>query len=158
MAKITLPSIASGYATVTQLNTALDQIEAEFNNKVLYRNNPTGEPNQLENDLDMNSKNINNIGNINGIAASGLSDLSTYATAAANSAIASAASAADSASSANDSLISANNSANSAISSSDSAATAAIYASMGLGGASVFDFGSIADTTIIFPTDWGTVV
>ena len=61
MSKITLPNIASGYASTTQLNSALDAIEAEFQNKVLYRDNPTGEPNQMEQDLDMNSNAINNV-------------------------------------------------------------------------------------------------
>lgn len=64
MAKITLPSIASGYATTTQLNNAFDAIEAEFQNKVLYRNNPSGEPNQMEQDLDMNNNKISNVSDI----------------------------------------------------------------------------------------------
>lgn len=64
MAKITLPNITSGYATTTQLNSALDSIEQEFQNKVLYRNNPTGEPNQLENDIDLNGNKILNAGDI----------------------------------------------------------------------------------------------
>lgn len=64
MAKITLPSITSGYATTTQLNTALDSIEQEFQNKVLYRDNPSGEPNQMENDLDLNGYKIINAGDI----------------------------------------------------------------------------------------------
>lgn len=61
MAKINLPSITSGYATTTQLNNALDQIESEFQNKVLYRNNPTGEPNQMEVDIDMNNNKLLNV-------------------------------------------------------------------------------------------------
>ena len=64
MAKITLPSIVSGYATTTQLNNAFDAIESEFQNKVLYRNNPSGEPNQMEQDLDMNGYNLNNVGTL----------------------------------------------------------------------------------------------
>lgn len=64
MAKITLPTISSGYATTTQLNNAFDTIEAEFQNKVLYRNNPTGEPNQMEQDFDMNGYKILNAGDI----------------------------------------------------------------------------------------------
>ena len=61
MAKITLPTIASGYASNTTFNTAFDSIEAEFQNNVLYRNNPAGEPNYMEDALDMNSNNINNV-------------------------------------------------------------------------------------------------
>lgn len=64
MAKITLPNITSGFATTTQLNNALNQIEAELQNKVLYRNNPDGEPNQMENDLDLNGKAILNASSI----------------------------------------------------------------------------------------------
>lgn len=64
MAKITLPSISSGYATTTQINNAFDAIELEFQNKVLYRNNPTGEPNQMEQDLDMNNNKILNVSDI----------------------------------------------------------------------------------------------
>lgn len=69
MAKITLPSITSGYATTTQLNNALDSIETEFQNKVLYRNNPVGEPNQMEQDLDLNGYSIINAGavEVNGV-------------------------------------------------------------------------------------------
>ena len=64
MAKITLPTISSGYATTTQLNNAFDAIETELQNKVLYRNNPAGEPNVMEQDLDMNSNKIINVGDI----------------------------------------------------------------------------------------------
>jgi hypothetical protein len=64
MAKLTLPSISSGYATTTQLNNAFDAIEAELQNKVLYRDNPVGEPNVMEQDLDMNSNKIINVGDI----------------------------------------------------------------------------------------------
>jgi len=69
MAKITLPSITSGYATTTQLNNALNSIEAEFQDKVLYRDNPTGEPNQMEQDLDLNGYSILNAGavEVNGV-------------------------------------------------------------------------------------------
>ena len=64
MAKITINNIASGYASTTALNTNFDAIETELNSKVLYRNNPSGEPNSMENDLDMNSNSINNVANI----------------------------------------------------------------------------------------------
>ena len=62
MAKFTINDIASGYASTTALNNSFDAIEQEFNNKVLYRNNPTGEPNQMENDLDLNGNDILNAG------------------------------------------------------------------------------------------------
>jgi len=61
MAKIVLNNIASGFASTGLINTNNDAIEAELNNNVLYRNNPTGEPNQMENELDMNSNKITNL-------------------------------------------------------------------------------------------------
>jgi hypothetical protein len=64
MAKITLPTISSGYATTTQLNNAFNQIETELQDKVLYRDNPAGEPNVMEQDLDMNNNKIINVGDI----------------------------------------------------------------------------------------------
>ena len=60
MAKISINDIASGYASTTALNVSFNQIEDQFNNKVLYRDNPTGEPNQMLNDLDMNNNDILN--------------------------------------------------------------------------------------------------
>lgn len=64
MAKISINNITSGYASQTTLNNNFDAIEAELNNKVLYRENPTGEPNQMENDLDMNENDILNVGSL----------------------------------------------------------------------------------------------
>lgn len=61
MAKITLDNIASGYASTTKINNNNDAIEAELNDKVLYRNNPSGEANQMMNELDMNSNKILNL-------------------------------------------------------------------------------------------------
>ena len=61
MAKITLPTIAAGYASNTAFNTAYDLIEAEFQNKVLYRNNTSGETNTMSQALDMNSNNISQL-------------------------------------------------------------------------------------------------
>lgn len=64
MAKITVSDISSGYASTTALNASFNQIEDEFNNKVLYRDNPSGEPNQMLNDLDMNNYDILNAGGL----------------------------------------------------------------------------------------------
>jgi hypothetical protein len=64
MAKFTLNDIQSGYASISLLNTSFQEIENEFNNKVLYRNNPSGEPNQMENDLDMNNNDLLNVGGL----------------------------------------------------------------------------------------------
>ena len=59
--KITLDSIISGFKSVTKLIANFDLIESELNDKVLYRDNPDGEPNQMENDLDMNGNRITNL-------------------------------------------------------------------------------------------------
>ena len=48
-----------------QCNANINAIEAEFNDKVLYRNNPTGETNTMQNDLDMNSNDILNTNQVN---------------------------------------------------------------------------------------------
>lgn len=108
MAKITLPSISSGYATTTQLNNAFTQLEDELQDKVLYRDNPSGEPNTMENDLDMNSNSIQNVDDLecNTISVGGTSltaqvaAAAASATSAANSATAASGSATSAASSA----------------------------------------------------------
>lgn len=46
---------------ITGINANFQSIEDELNNKVLYRNNPTGEPNSMNNDLDMNGKRVFNL-------------------------------------------------------------------------------------------------
>lgn len=60
MAKITLPSVASGY-NVSTINANFQALAAELNNKVLYRANPVGEANQVTTDVDMNSKRLLNL-------------------------------------------------------------------------------------------------
>ena len=62
MAKLTLSDITAGYASAAVLNASFNTIEDEFNNNVLYRNNPSGEPNQMENNLDLNGNDILNAG------------------------------------------------------------------------------------------------
>ena len=64
MAKLTLSDITAGYASAAALNASFNAIEDEFNNNVLYRNNPSGEPNQMENDLDMNNNDLLNVGGL----------------------------------------------------------------------------------------------
>jgi hypothetical protein len=61
MAKVNIPTISSGFASTTALNNAFDTIETELNNKVLYRNPPVGEPNNLEADIDADSHTIYNL-------------------------------------------------------------------------------------------------
>jgi hypothetical protein len=65
MAKLTLDTITSSFASTTLFNTNFATILAELDGKVLYRNNTSGEANQMENDLDMNSNSILNANAIN---------------------------------------------------------------------------------------------
>jgi hypothetical protein len=65
MSKIELDPIASGY-NLDVINNNFQKIEDELNNKVLYRTNPSGQPNQMSNNLDMNGKAIINASNIGG--------------------------------------------------------------------------------------------
>lgn len=60
MAKIVLNDLASTY-DITLINDNFSKIESEFQNKVLYRNNPEGEPNTLQTDVDANGKRIYNL-------------------------------------------------------------------------------------------------
>ena len=60
MRKLVLASLGGGYnLSLFNSNNAL--IEAELQDKVLYRDNTSGEANQMENDLDMNSNYILNV-------------------------------------------------------------------------------------------------
>ena len=61
MAKITLDTITSGFGSVTKFISNFTNITNEFNNKVLYRVNPSGEANQMENEIDMNDNYIINV-------------------------------------------------------------------------------------------------
>lgn len=65
MAKLSLNDVSSGYNR-SKINQNFTDIESELQNKVLYRDNPDGEPNQMENELDMNS---NDIANVNTLSA-----------------------------------------------------------------------------------------
>lgn len=60
MSKLVLDDTVSGY-NLQIINNNFDKIEQEFQDKVLYRNNPTGEPNALETDIDANGKRIINL-------------------------------------------------------------------------------------------------
>ena len=59
--KITLDDIVSGFKSVTKIIANFGKIETDLNDKVLYRDNPEGEPNQMQNELDMNSNRIRNL-------------------------------------------------------------------------------------------------
>jgi len=74
MAKIVLDNIATGFGGTVKTNSNNDKVEAEFQDKVLYRDNPVGEPNQMMQELDMNSNRIINLAD--GVQAS---DAATFA-------------------------------------------------------------------------------
>ena len=61
MAKITLTSLLGGLFSRSALNRNFDKIVDEFNNRVLYRDNPPGTANQMKNELDMNRNRIVNV-------------------------------------------------------------------------------------------------
>ncbi len=63
MAKIDLNTVSSGYLSQAALNANFTAIEDEFQNKVLYRDNPNGEPNSMQSNLDMNGYYVLNAGN-----------------------------------------------------------------------------------------------
>ena len=68
MAKLTLTdltSLANDSGATNKINTINEAIELELQNNVLYRDNPIGEPNSMQNDFDMNSNDILNAGTIN---------------------------------------------------------------------------------------------
>lgn len=60
MAKLSLDVVTNG-ATLSTLNANFDKIESEFQNRVLYRDNVSGETNTVVNDIDMDGNNISNI-------------------------------------------------------------------------------------------------
>src|SRR5690606_37554125 len=60
MSKIELNETNSGY-NLQKINSNFQKIEEEFNDKVLYRDNPNGEPNEMLNDLDMNGNRVYNL-------------------------------------------------------------------------------------------------
>lgn len=60
MSKIILDDIASGY-NLSKINENFQKIEDELNDKVLYRENPVGEPNQMSQNHDMNSHKLLNL-------------------------------------------------------------------------------------------------
>lgn len=62
MAKFVLDDVVSGY-NLSLINNNFQEIENELNTKVLYRDSPTGEPNQMEVDLDLNNHKLLNVKN-----------------------------------------------------------------------------------------------
>lgn len=60
MSKINLTDVQSGY-NISAIRENFNKIENELNNKVLYRENPSGEPNSLVTNLDANGRRIYNL-------------------------------------------------------------------------------------------------
>lgn len=60
MAKINLVPVVAN-STLTTINDNFQKIANEFQNEVLYRDNPEGETNTMENDLDMNQNRVFNL-------------------------------------------------------------------------------------------------
>ena len=166
MAKIVLDNVASGY-NLSKINKNFQRIADELQSKVLYRNNPGGEPNSLKTDLDMNSKNILNAGQVH--AQSIMKDgvdyvvlIQGYAKDAEQSAVNSLASSLLSAASANAAATSAGNAKGYAESTAEYyALTDAIKTSLAGGtigfDSPAYDFGSVATETTYFNRDFGSI-
>lgn len=60
MSKIDLNNVAGGF-NLSKINDNFQKIETALNDGALWRDNPDGEPNQMENDLDMNGNRIYNL-------------------------------------------------------------------------------------------------
>lgn len=133
MSKIVLNDVTNLNA-LSVINDNFDKLEQELQNKVLYRDNPEGEPNTLENDIDANGNSLYNVQDltINGGFTVDGQDVGAYigqAADAATDALASATAAANSATAAGISASSANADANSATASASTATTKASEAS-----------------------------
>lgn len=63
MSKITLNDVTN-IGSLSVINDNFDKIEQELQSKVLYRDNPVGEPNVMENSIDMNGFDILNAGQV----------------------------------------------------------------------------------------------
>lgn len=61
--KTVLGNVASGFR-VNGINANFTKIMDALNSKVLWRNNPVGEPNTMEQELDMNGNDIYNVGTL----------------------------------------------------------------------------------------------
>jgi len=64
MAKITITGFLGSFLSVIGIDNRFNQVQDELNDKVLYRDNPVGEPNEMNNDLDMNDNDVINVGSI----------------------------------------------------------------------------------------------
>lgn len=64
MSKISLDRLTSQFGFQAAFNSVLKDIEDEFSNRVLYRDNPAGENNSMNNDIDMAGNDLINVGTI----------------------------------------------------------------------------------------------
>lgn len=79
MAKITISNIGGQWASTEAINSRFQQIEDELNNKVLYRDNPIGETNAMQNNIDANNYKVVNVANgVSATDAVNVSQLGTY--------------------------------------------------------------------------------
>ena len=163
MSKIVLTDVSSGFQ-LSKINENFQKIEDELNNKVLYRDAPSGEPNALEKDLDINGKSLYNVGDISLLghdgfeeilaetedardaAISAATDAQNEAISAAASAIASGASAGESSGFASDAEISALSAAASAITAAAEVGALAVSSGAALVGFTQSGTGAVAQT------------
>jgi len=172
--KFVLNKPTSGF-NLAAINENFTRIEEEFQEKVLYRDNPVGEPNTLENDIDANSNNLYNVGVLSVTDAilldgvditeeinSRIDEAEAFALAAgvsAQEAEEDAASALASASAASASETNALSYANDAADSyalADSIADSLAGGTIGMD-APAYDWGSVADATTYFNRDFGSI-
>ena len=73
MSKIVLDDVISGYG-LSKINDNFQKIEDALNNEVFYRDNPEGETNSIEQDVDMNGFDLYNVEQINGVSLENLTD------------------------------------------------------------------------------------
>jgi len=107
MSKITLTTVTNGQ-NISAINSNFSALQDALNNSVFYRLNPVGEPNQLNNDIDVNGNKILNVDSLDvqnlTVAGDDITHTADIAVAAAAAASASATSAAASAASASSTL------------------------------------------------------
>lgn len=165
MSKIVLNDVTNLNA-LSVINDNFDKLEQELQNKVLYRDNPEGEPNTLENDVDANGNSLYNVQDltINGGFTVDGQDVGAYigqAADAATDALASATAAANSATAAGASASAANASAFAADASADEAAAVvaglAIPTGIVKGNGTAFS-AAVAGTDYLAPAAIGTTV
>lgn len=162
MSKIVLNDVTNLNA-LSVINDNFDKLEQELQDKVLYRDNPEGEPNGLEGDLDANGNSIYNVQDLTiaggftvdgqdvgayiGQAADAAADAEASATAAANSATAASSSASSASASASSATASASTATTKASEASTSASSAATSASTATTQAGIATTGANTATT-----------